>query len=40
VTSGKFASMARGTSQRGGPLWTIHRLDDEVDYFDGEERKR
>lgn len=35
--SGKFASMAFNESQRGGPLWTIHRLDDSVDYFDGEQ---
>ena len=35
--SGKLASMARTESQRGGPLWTVHRLDDEADYFDGEE---
>jgi uncharacterized cupin superfamily protein len=34
--SGKLASMSRGASQRGGPLWTAHRLEDEVDYFDGE----
>jgi uncharacterized cupin superfamily protein len=34
--SGKFAAMARSQSQRGQPLGTIHRLDDEVDYFDGE----
>ncbi len=35
--SGKIASMARTESQRGGPLWTMHRLDDPADYFDGEE---
>ena len=23
----------------GGPLWTVHRLDAQVDYFDGEEAK-
>ena len=34
--SGKLASMARTESQRGAPLWTVHRLDAEVDYFDGE----
>jgi uncharacterized cupin superfamily protein len=37
--SGKLASMARAESQRGGPLWTVHRLDDAADYFDGEEPK-
>ena len=35
--SGKLAAMARTESQRGGPLWTMHRLDAEVDYFEGEE---
>jgi len=35
--SGKIAVFARGESQRSGPLWTVHRLDDAVDYFDGEE---
>jgi uncharacterized cupin superfamily protein len=35
--SGKFAAMARTESQRGGPLWTMHRLDAGVDYFDDEE---
>jgi uncharacterized cupin superfamily protein len=35
--SGKLAAMARTESQRGGPIWTIHRLDGEVDYFDGEQ---
>jgi uncharacterized cupin superfamily protein len=35
--SGKLASMALGESQRGERLWTIHRLDDSVDYFDGEQ---
>jgi uncharacterized cupin superfamily protein len=34
--SGKIAAMSYAESQRGGPLWTIHRLDDSVDYFDGE----
>jgi uncharacterized cupin superfamily protein len=34
--SGKIAAMSRGESQRGGRLWTVHRLDDAVDYFDGE----
>jgi uncharacterized cupin superfamily protein len=35
--SGKLALFSRLESQRGQPLWTVHRLDDEVDYFDGEE---
>jgi hypothetical protein len=35
--SGKLAAMARTGSQRGEPLWTVHRLDAEVDFFDGEE---
>ena len=35
--SGKFAVMARTESQRGGAIWTVHRLDDAVDYFDGEQ---
>jgi uncharacterized cupin superfamily protein len=35
--SGKFAAMSYGESQRGKPLATWHRLDDEVDFFDGEE---
>jgi uncharacterized cupin superfamily protein len=34
--SGKLAAMALDESQRGGPLWTWHRLDNEVDFFDGE----
>lgn len=34
--TGKLAAMARTESQRGGPIWTVHRLDNEVDYFDGE----
>jgi uncharacterized cupin superfamily protein len=34
--SGKLAAMARTESQRGGPIWTVHRLAGEVDYFDGE----
>jgi uncharacterized cupin superfamily protein len=29
----KLAAFARTADK---PLWTIHRLDDEVDYFDGE----
>lgn len=35
--SGKLAAMARTESQRGGPIWTVHRLDAETDYFEGEE---
>ncbi len=35
--SGKLASLSRGESQRAGRLWTVHRLDDSVDYFDGEQ---
>jgi uncharacterized cupin superfamily protein len=34
--SGKLLAMSRGTSQRGERLWTVHRLDDEVDYLEGE----
>jgi uncharacterized cupin superfamily protein len=34
--SGKVAAFSRGQSQRGGPLWTMHRLVDAVDYMDGE----
>ncbi|HYY04296.1 MAG TPA: cupin domain-containing protein [Gaiellaceae bacterium] len=35
--SGKFAAMARTESQRGQPIWTVHSLDEEVDFFDGEQ---
>jgi hypothetical protein len=28
--------MARTETTAGGPLFTINRLDDAVDYFDGE----
>jgi len=35
--SGKLAAMAMSESHRGGPLWTWHRFDDSVDFFDGEE---
>jgi uncharacterized cupin superfamily protein len=35
--SGKLAAMAMSESHRGGPLWTWHRFDDAVDFFDGEE---
>lgn len=34
--SGKIAAMARTETAKGGPLFTLHRLDDAVDYFDGE----
>jgi uncharacterized cupin superfamily protein len=37
--SGKVAVFSRLESQRGGRLVTIHRLDDGVDYFDGESPK-
>jgi uncharacterized cupin superfamily protein len=37
VDSGKVLAMSRGELQHGPPLWTIHRLDDAVDYLDGEE---
>jgi uncharacterized cupin superfamily protein len=34
--SGKIATMARTETSAGGPLFTINRLADAVDYFDGE----
>src|ERR1044072_3581150 len=34
--SGKIAAMSRTETSAGGPLFTIHRLADGVDYFDGE----
>jgi uncharacterized cupin superfamily protein len=34
--SGKIASMARTETTAGGPLFTINRLADAVEYFDGE----
>ena len=34
--SGKIAAMARTETSAGGPLFTINRLEDAVDYFDGE----
>jgi len=34
--SGKIAAMARTETSAGGPLFTINRLDDAVDYFEGE----
>lgn len=37
--SGKLAAMSYGESQRGGPLATWHRMDDAVDFFEGEQPK-
>ena len=34
--SGKIASMARTETSAGGPLFTVNRLADAVDYYDGE----
>jgi uncharacterized cupin superfamily protein len=34
--SGKIASMARTETSAGGPLFTMNRLADGVDYYDGE----
>ena len=34
--SGKIASMARTETTAGGPLFSMNRLSDSVDYFDGE----
>jgi uncharacterized cupin superfamily protein len=34
--TGKIAAMARTPSQREGPLWTIHFLENETGYWDGE----
>jgi uncharacterized cupin superfamily protein len=34
--SGKIASMARTETSAGGPLFSLNRLADGVDYFDGE----
>jgi uncharacterized cupin superfamily protein len=39
LDSGKILAMARSESQTGQPLWTVHRLADAADYFDGEEPK-
>jgi hypothetical protein len=39
LDSGKVLAMAHSESQNGRPLWTVHRLDDAADYFDGEEPK-
>lgn len=35
--AGKVAALARSESQRGGPLWTMHFLENEVGYWDREE---
>jgi uncharacterized cupin superfamily protein len=35
--SSKLAAMSYGESQRGGPLAEWHRIDDAVDFFEGEE---
>ncbi len=34
--SGKIAALARADSQLGRPLFSIHRLADAVDYWEGE----
>ena len=34
--SGKIAAMARTETSGGGPLFTVNRLEDAVDYFDDE----
>ena len=34
--SNKVAAMSRTASTKGDRLWTMHRFDAEVDYFDGE----
>ena len=36
--SGKIASMARTDSAAGGPLFTVNRIADAVDYYEGETR--
>ena len=36
--SGKIAAMARTESAAGGPLFTVNRIADAVDYYDGETR--
>ena len=38
--SGKVASMARTETTAGGPLFTINRLADGVEYFEGESGRR
>jgi uncharacterized cupin superfamily protein len=40
LDSGKILAMAKSASQSGNPLWTVHRLADAADYFDGEGPKR
>jgi uncharacterized cupin superfamily protein len=37
--SGKVAVFSRLESQRGQRLWSMHRFENEVDYFDREEPK-
>ena len=39
LDSGKIIAMAHSESQTGKPLWSVHRLADAADYFDGEEPK-
>jgi uncharacterized cupin superfamily protein len=39
VDSGKLLAMALTESPRGPRLWSVHRLDAEVDYLEGEEPK-
>ena len=34
--SGKIAAMSRTETAAGGPLFTVNRLEDAVDYYDGE----
>ena len=34
--SGKIAAMSRTETSAGGPLFTVNRLEDAVDYYDGE----
>ena len=38
--SGKVASMARTETTAGSPLFTINRLADGVEYFEGESGRR
>jgi len=38
--SGQIASMARTETIAGGPIFTLNRLGDAVDYFDGESAGR
>jgi uncharacterized cupin superfamily protein len=37
--SDKLLAMSRGESQRGERLWSVHRLDDSVDYMESEAPK-